>query len=169
MGRVCTDLVADKVEENMGMIKKPDTDGTLNELLVKLFKNIMEIEEKYLITPEYKNISVNDMHIIESIGIEEPKSMSVIAKLMSITTGTLTKLMDGLDEKGYVTRERGKKDKRVVFVSLTSLGKKAYFHHEKFHRDMIARIKDGVSEQEMTILIYVLAKMNDYFYEIYER
>ena len=81
--------------------KKAGADKILNELLVKLFKNIMEIEEKYLITPEFKDISVNDMHIIEAIGLKEPKSMSAIAKLMSITTGTLTKSMDG-DRKSVV-------------------------------------------------------------------
>ena len=103
--------------------KKAGMDEILNELLVKLFKNIMEIEEKWLITPEYKNISVNDMHILEAVGVKEPKSMSAVAKLMSVTTGTLTRSIDGLSEKGYVIRERGKKDKRVVFVSLTEKGR----------------------------------------------
>ncbi len=148
--------------------KKPDPDEVLNELLVKLFKSIVEIEEKYLITPEFKDISVNDMHIIEAIGLQEPKSMSAVARLMSVTTGTLTKLMDALSDKAYVIRERGKKDKRVVFVSLTEKGRKAYAHHETFHRDMIAKIKDGINEQETTILIYTLAKMNDYFNRIYK-
>lgn len=147
---------------------RPDTDETLNELLVKLFKNIMEIEEKYLITSEFQDISVNDMHIIESVGILEPKSMSAVAKLMSVTMGTLTKSMDGLSEKGYVIRKRGVKDKRIMFISLTEKGRKAYFHHESFHRDMISHIKDGISEQETTVLIYALAKLNDYFLQIYK-
>ena len=148
--------------------KKPNPDEVLNELLVKLFKNIMEIEEKYLITPDFKDISVNDMHIIEAIGLKEPKSMSAVAKLMSVTTGTLTKSMDGLSEKGYVIRERGKKDKRIVFVSLTGKGRRAFAHHEGFHRDMISKIKDGINEQEVAILIYALAKLNDYFNSIYK-
>ena len=148
--------------------KKAGADKILNELLVKLFKNIMEIEEKYLITPEFKDISVNDMHIIEAIGLKEPKSMSAVAKLMSVTTGTLTKSMDGLSEKGYVIRERGKKDKRIVFVSLTGKGRRAFAHHEGFHRDMISKIKDGINEQEVAILIYALAKLNDYFNSIYK-
>ena len=46
--------------------KRPGTDEVINELLVKLFKNIMEIEERCLITPEFKDISVNDMHIIHT-------------------------------------------------------------------------------------------------------
>lgn len=148
--------------------KKPNPDEVLNELLVKLFKNIIEIEEKYLITPDFKDISVNDMHIIEAIGLKEPKSMSAVAKLMSVTTGTLTKSMDGLSEKGYVIRERGKKDKRIVFVSLTGKGRRAFAHHEGFHRDMISKIKDGINEQEVAVLIYALAKLNDYFNSIYK-
>ena len=86
---------------------------------------------------------------------------------MSVTTGTLTKSMDGLSDKGYVSRERGKKDKRVVFVSLTEKGRRAYRHHEKFHRNMIDNIKVGISDHETTVLIYALAKLNDYFNEIY--
>ena len=41
---------------------------TLNELLVRLFKDLMEIESKCLITEEFQDISNNDMHIIEAIG-----------------------------------------------------------------------------------------------------
>lgn len=147
----------------MEEVKRSGTDDVINELLVKLFKSIIEIEDRCLITPEFKDISVNDMHIIEAVGIEEPKSMSTVAKLMSVTTGTLTKSMDGLSDKGYVDRERGKKDKRVVFVSLTEKGKRAFAHHENFHRSMISRMKDGLSEQETTVLVYALAKLNDYF------
>ena len=94
-------------------------DETLNELLVKLFKDIMEIEGKSLLTDEFKDLTYNDFHVIEAIGMSEPKSMSTVAKLMNVTTGTLTKAMDGLTDKGYVVRERSKQDKRVVWVCLT--------------------------------------------------
>lgn len=152
----------------MDTMKRPGTDDVMNELLVKLFKNVVEIEDRCLITPEFKDISVNDMHIIEAVGMEEPKSMSTVAKLMSITTGTLTKLVDGLSEKGYVNRERGKKDKRVVLVSLTEKGKQAFAHHERFHRSMVRHMRDGLNEQETSILVYALAKLNDNFNRVYE-
>ncbi len=153
----------------MEAVKLSDADGVLNELLVKLFKDIVEIEEKYLITREFRDISVNDMHVIEAVGIGEPKSMSAVAKLLNVTTGTLSKAMDALVEKKYVSKARGRKDKRVVFASLTEKGKKAYRHHESFHRKMIENAKRGLNEQETTVLIYSLAKLNDYFHEIYEQ
>ena len=137
---------------------------TLNELLVKLFKDILEIEAKSLITEEFKDITYNDMHIIEAVGIDEPRNMKTVAKLMSVTTGTLTKAMDALCEKGYVVRERSTKDKRVIKLRLTDKGKSAYYHHEQFHRQMIKNIASEMSEQETEVLIYALAKMVDYYH-----
>ena len=136
---------------------------TLNELLVKLFKDILEIESKCLITVEFKDISYNDMHIIEAVGVEEPRNMKTVAKLMSVTTGTLTKAIDALCHKKYVIRERSDEDKRVIKLKLTSKGKAAYYHHEQFHRQMIKNIAGEMSEKETEVLVYALAKMVDYF------
>lgn len=136
---------------------------TLNRLLVWIFKDIMEIEEKAVITGEFKDITNNDMHVIEAIGIKESKKMTVIAKELSITTGTLTKAIDGLVKKGYVIRKRGEKDKRMVLISLTEKGVRAYFHHEDFHHILVERATKGLSEDEELMLINVLSKIKDSF------
>ena len=60
----------------------------LNELLVNLFHNVMDAEAKAVITDEFKDITNNDIHILEAIGIEEPKSMSRIAGELHVTVGT---------------------------------------------------------------------------------
>ena len=115
----------------------------LHDILVKLFQEVLDIESKALITPEFKDISVNDMHIIEAIGEKEPKNMSSVAKIMSVTVGTLTIAINSLVKKGYVHRERSEEDRRVVLISLTEKGRKANAHHMKFHDGMIqAVLKD---------------------------
>ena len=86
-----------------------DTYAALNDVLVNLFRDIMELEEQAIITQEYQDITNNDMHVIEAIGVGEPKNMSTIAKLLSVTVGTLTIAMNSLVKKGYVIRERGRK------------------------------------------------------------
>lgn len=50
-----------------------------------------------------QNLSYNDFHVIEAIGVNEPKTMTTVAKLMGVTTGTLTKAMDGLTRKGMLS------------------------------------------------------------------
>ena len=39
----------------------------INDVLVHLFNEIMELEEQAIITEEYKDITNNDMHIIEAV------------------------------------------------------------------------------------------------------
>ena len=139
------------------------TNRMLNELLVNLFNNVMEAEAKAVITEEFKDISNNDMHIIDAIGIEEPRRMSVIAKKLTVTMGTLTTNMNNLEDKGYIMRERSKKDKRVVLVSLTDKGRRAFFHHRDFHKHMIRAILKDLNEDEIKILIMCLQNLDAFF------
>ena len=82
-----------------------DAYGTFDHILVKLFHEIMDIEQKAIITEQFKDITNNDMHVIAAIGIGTPKNMSAIAKQLRVTTGTLTISMNSLVKKGYVKRE----------------------------------------------------------------
>ena len=139
------------------------TNRVLNEMLVKLFNKIMDAEEKAVITEEYKDITNNDMHIIEAIGIEEPRRMSDIAKRLNVTMGTLTTNMNSLEDKNYIVRERSATDKRVVLVVLTQKGKGACNERIGCHRNMTrARVKD-LDEDEMKIMIKCLLHLNEFF------
>lgn len=100
-----------------------------NNLLVMLFNEILDVEQKALITGSFKEISINDMHIIDAIGVKEPKNMGTVAKAMAVTMGTLTTAINNLVKKGYVTRVRSAEDKRVVLISLTDKGRSAYEKH----------------------------------------
>ena len=140
-----------------------DNYHTLNDVLVNLFRDIMDIEQKAIITEEFQDITNNDMHVIEAIGTGKPKNMSAIARELSVTVGTLTIAMNSLVKKGYVFRERGKEDRRVVYISLTDRGKAAYEHHEQFHRAMIDSISRDLSEEEMEMLVKTLAKLEQWF------
>lgn len=134
-----------------------------HDILVNLFQEIMDIEEKALITAEFKNISVNDMHIIEAIGTGEPKKMSTVAKLMSVTVGTLTIAINNLVKKGYVSRVRSEEDRRVVLIFLTEKGKRAYQHHREFHDGMVKALVEGLDEGQQKILVKSLLNLRTFF------
>ena len=134
-----------------------------HDILVNLFQEIMDIEEKALITAEFKNISVNDMHIIEAIGTGEPKILSTVAKLMSVTVGTLTIAINNLVKKGYVSRVRSEEDRRVVLIFLTEKGKRAYQHHREFHDGMVKALVEGLDEGQQKILVKSLLNLRTFF------
>lgn len=136
---------------------------TLYEVLVKLFHDIIEIEEKAIITEEFRDISNNDMHIIEAIGLGDPRSMSSVARDMSVTVGTLTTAINGLVKKDYVKRGRSEKDRRVVLISLKEKGVRAFHHHKKFHEEMIQATLKGLDQEQTRILVKALTNLNDFF------
>ena len=66
-----------------------DVYATINYVLVNLINEIWEVEGKAIITDEFKDITNNDMHVIEAIGLGEGNNMSTIAKKLNITVGSL--------------------------------------------------------------------------------
>uniref|UniRef100_UPI002ED17DC7 MarR family winged helix-turn-helix transcriptional regulator n=1 Tax=Enterocloster clostridioformis TaxID=1531 RepID=UPI002ED17DC7 len=136
---------------------------TLNEVLVSLFRDVNDIEQKAIIISEFSDITNNDMHVIDAIGIDRPKNMSSIARKLSVTVGTLTISVNSLVKKGYVVRNRSSEDRRVVFISLSEKGVKAYYHHKKFHEQMIDSVVKELTEEELEALVKALTKLNTWF------
>lgn len=139
---------------------------TINELLVELFHEIIGIEEKTIRkNKKFSKMTTNDMHVIEAIGPDEPKTMSTVAKTLNVTLGTLTISVNSLVKKGYVNRVRSEKDRRVVLVSLTKEGMQAYRHHQKFHDEMIQSVIETLEDDEREVLHRALDKLNQFFKE----
>jgi len=140
-----------------------DAQKTINEVLVRLFNEIWQLEEKAIITEDFKDISNNDMHVIEAIGIGEGNSMTKTAQKLNITVGSLTIAMNNLVLKEYVIRERSKIDRRIVNVKLTEKGEKAFYHHENYHKKMVEAVLEHLDENETVILVDSLEKLMVFF------
>lgn len=62
-----------------------------------------------------------------------------------------------------ILRERSTHDKRVVYITLTERGRKAFFHHRDFHKNMIKAAVKGLDDDEKRMLYKTLIKLNDFF------
>ena len=136
---------------------------TINHILVNLINEIWELEEKAIITEEFKDLTNNDMHVIEAVGLGEGNNMSAIARKLGITVGSLTTAMNSLVNKKYVERRRSEEDRRVVYVKLTDKGVGAYRHHEDYHRQMTQAILDKLGEDEIPVLVKTLDALDEFF------
>lgn len=140
-----------------------DVYATINDILVHLFNEIWELEKEAIITEEFKDITNNDMHIIEAIGLSGENTMSVVAKKLGITAGSLTTAINSLVNKKYVSRQRSEEDRRVVYLRLTEKGEKAYRHHEEFHRQMTNAVVEKLDEDEIPVLLKTLNGLSEFF------
>ena len=110
----------------------------------------------------FKDLTNNDMHIIEAVGLEGGNMSSIAAKL-DITVGSLTTSMNSLVKKGYTERERSEKDRRIVYIHLTGKGRQAFHHHAKFHEQMTDAVMAELGEEEVQVLGKTLKALTDFF------
>ena len=138
-----------------------DNYDQLNEILVYLFDHALDIERNFLIKDTFKDISVNDMHVINAIGLGNEVNMSSLARKVGVTVGTLTIAINGLVRKEYVLRTRSEADRRVVLVSLTQKGEAAFRHHADFHTRIVDAIHSSLTEEECKVLIKGLSSFEN--------
>ena len=142
-----------------------DRHTQINDIFVHLFRKIWELEEKAIITEEFKDISNNDMHIIEAIGLGDGRNMSAIAKLLNITVGSLTTSMNSLVNKKYAVRRRSEEDRRIVYIRLSKKGEQAFLHHQQFHKEMTDAVVEEMPEEEITVLLQALGRLERFLYK----
>lgn len=135
----------------------------INQVLVRLFRRINALEEKAICTGRFKNITLNELHVIEAIGTEGSRNMTAVAKDLEVTTGTLTTSVNSLVRKGLVERVRSEDDRRVVLVSLTPMGLEAHEQHVIFHEKMVGEIIKELDEEEVKVLSRGLDRLNGFF------
>lgn len=137
--------------------------NVINKLLVDIFNDILEIEQKYFKYTPFEDLTISEIHTIEAIGMYKPRMMKEIACGLDITFGTLTTAINRLVKKQYVVRKRSDIDRRIVYIKLTKKGKLVYRIHKKFHSDMVKESVKGLDENEEVILIKSLQQLNDFF------
>ena len=82
---------------------------------------------------------------------------------MNVTVGTLTTSMNNLVKKGYALRRRSEKDRRVVYISLTEKGERAFHHHADFHTQMTDAVIRNLEKDELRVLMKMLNALSVFF------
>lgn len=142
------------------------TRHTLNELLVGLFNYILYIEERN-IKQKGVELSMNDVHILESIQKASDNSMSHIARRCMITQGTLTTNVAKLIKKGYVIKYKDDEDKRISRLKITDKALDVLAIHDEFHKEMIDKALKNLHLEDNEVLNTSLENILAYFREEY--
>ena len=138
----------------------------VNSYLVRIFNEIMQIEEESLKSSEFKDITIKEMHTIEAIGLVDNPTSSQVANKLGITVGTLSVSIQNLVKKDYVERVQSAEDRRIVRLKLTKKGKLLYRLHHKFHTDMVEKTLTDLEIDEAQTLIKGLHNLNQFLDEI---
>jgi DNA-binding MarR family transcriptional regulator len=137
-------------------------ESQLNDLLVEAFRSILKVEDRSIKSSKKIDLSVNEMHLIDAIGKDEknPKTISEIADILSITLPSVTVAINKLLKKGHVQKIKCSDDGRIVFVILTKKGKKMYAAHRYFDENMVRSLSKDLSLEEKDAMLKGVINLN---------
>jgi len=133
--------------------------------LVETFRSILKVEEEMLKHSDKVDLSISEMHVIESVGKNksEGKTISDIAEDLSITLPSVTIAINKLMKKGYVQKVKSENDGRIVFVTLTPQGKRMDAVHRYFHQSMVRTVAKDLTKNEKDAMVKGIEKLNAFF------
>ncbi|MFV0423901.1 MarR family winged helix-turn-helix transcriptional regulator [Oleidesulfovibrio sp.] len=132
----------------------------LNHAIIEFYEKLSSWEHCVV---RDKKLTLPQMHTLEILGIHRAMRMKELASKMGVTTGTLTVLIDRLEERGLVRRTRHQTDRRSIIVELTPSGQTEFEEHDRLHIRLTEDICAGIPQEDRDVLLRCLQSMNRMF------
>ena len=132
------------------------------------FKELIDscfIAKKITETMEELPKGFKPRHVIDSIyQLSKKKSdvrISDVSSKLNVTTPSITKLINELEEKSVVEKYTISDDKRVILVKLTELGMKYHKYYVTDYHTLWAGNLDYISDEDVDKVVYIINRLKD--------
>lgn len=107
-----------------------NTENT-KEVLVALRKIVRAIDLHSKQLNKEVGLTAPQLQVLLILNDHDNLPMSDLARCMSLSQATITSILDRLERRNFITRQRDSVDKRRVLAQLTATGKEAVAHAPK--------------------------------------
>jgi DNA-binding MarR family transcriptional regulator len=97
--------------------------------------------------------------VMQIIFEEGPLTSGGLARSVSLSQATVTTILDRLEKKGYLTRERDTEDKRKVWVQLSGEGKKVLQHAPTLLQESFVSSFAQLKDWEQSLILSSLQRV----------
>lgn len=106
-------------------------------------------------------ITTPQLVCLTKLKVDGPLTASALAKLVHLSPSTLVGIIDRLEEKEFVKRQRDHKDRRLIYISITEKGITTVEQAPSPLQDKLASALDNLSEFEHLSIVTSLEKVVD--------
>jgi DNA-binding MarR family transcriptional regulator len=96
----------------------------------------------------------------------EGLKMSELSRLLMVTGGNVTAIVDQLEKEGLVERVDEPADRRAFRIQLTRSGGKSFAEMARAHEEWVVELLAGMSRREQDELLRLLAKVKQHALEV---
>jgi DNA-binding MarR family transcriptional regulator len=96
----------------------------------------------------------------------EGLKMNELSRLLMVTGGNITAIVDQLEKEGQVERLDDSADKRAFRIRLTRAGEKSFTEMARAHEQWVVELLAGLTRKEHDELLKLLAKLKQHAMEV---
>ncbi len=113
-------------------------------------------------------LTMTQFDIIATLGNQPPMSCKLLGEKTLVTKGTMTGVLERLEEKGFIRRELNAEDARSQLISLTKKGQQLFEKIFPEHMNHLQKAFGKLSKKELEDLAVSLEKLNKVFLNKYQ-
>ena len=107
------------------------------------------------------DITASSGFVLLNIDVEEGTPATKIAPQMGLEARSLTRILKGLEEKGWIVREKDPTDGRSVRICLTTLGKEKREISRRAVREFNKRIQQMIPQEKLVAFFEVISTIKN--------
>jgi MarR family 2-MHQ and catechol resistance regulon transcriptional repressor len=104
-------------------------------------------------------LNMQELRVVEHLGIEGPRMMRELAEHLTLAVNSMTGIVDNLERKGLVRRQRSEEDRRIVRVELTERGQTMYQSIALVNMRLFRSMLGALTQDEQEIFLVLFRKI----------
>lgn len=124
-----------------------------------MMKAAKTIEGKVMDDISSYDMKVSEFTVLETLYHKGPQTVREISNAVLIKFGSITYIIDKLENKGLIERINSKTDRRVVNIYITDEGKQLMNTIFPQHQLVIEKLFRDISKKEKIVLIDLLKRI----------
>jgi MarR family transcriptional regulator, temperature-dependent positive regulator of motility len=104
-------------------------------------------------------LTVGQLEVLELLKLYEPMKPSELLPHLETTPAAITTLLDRMERGSLVERNRDEGDRRIVWVTMTDLGRTEVERGLAVRSAIVNRSLDLVSSHNRQLLVYLISKV----------
>jgi DNA-binding MarR family transcriptional regulator len=108
---------------------------------------------------ETLSISFTQWLVLVQLAQQEQVSATQLSEYLCHDMGALTRVVDALEQRGLVRRERSSRDRRAVEIAITPAGRRQAQQGKRLIVELLNRLTEPFTEPEIGTLIALLQRL----------
>lgn len=125
-------------------------------ILMQTFK---AVQERIRLEMSENNLTITEFSVLEVLFHKGKQTIQQIGHSILISSGSMTYVIDKLEQRGLLHRSACPDDRRVIHVTLTDLGKELMKRIMPKHQDLVDYMLGSLNNEEAETLVTLLKKV----------